>query len=208
MHADVIDAFKSGIGTGWHAVEIVYPGFTLRLCDGGQIEINGDDYLSEDDDYGSLGEVSTISDGETGEAKTVSITLKPPTEAALLALTDPAAQLSRVTIWFGAVDRETGLIVGDPDGVLVGYLNSDTIRLGDAREVDLEVVTADDYALEGQEGQNLSPAFLRSIDPTAAGLDHVTGVRQRDYWGGAPPSSGIRSGGGGGGRNGSQREQF
>lgn len=194
MDATLLAFLKTGTPTVWHAVEIIYPDFTLRLTDAGTVTINGDVFSSEDEDYGSLGAVSEIGDGETGEARTVTIGLKPPTTAALADLIDPEAQLSRVTVWWGGVDPETGDVVGEPEGVAVGYLDTARVIMGETkREIEVEVIMADDYALEAREGQNLSPAFLRSIDPTAAGLDHVTGVTQRDYWGGSPPGGGFIS---------------
>lgn len=200
MDPVLIDCLKTRRPTVGHAVRIEFPTFTLRLTDAANLTLNGEAFVGEDLTYGSLGPVSDFSDGESGEARTVTIVLQPPTEAAIADIIDPAAQFSRVTVWWFGLDPETGAAVGAPEDLCIGYVNTADVTAGGAqRLIELDIVQADDFVMDEREGQNLSPAFLRAIDPSAAGLDHATGVAARDYWGGSQPRSGVTNGAGGGG---------
>lgn len=198
MESTLKAAWRQDAATLWHAVEIVYPDFTLRLCDAGFIEIGGNLFEAEHATYGTLGQVEAFRDGGQDVAGSARITLQPPSGAAMRALTDRAAQMSPVTIYAGAFDPATGLIVGTPERPFVGYLDTGSESIGAGGwAVTLECITGEDRALDAGEGLRMSDPVHQSIWPGEKGFEFVTGVAEPVWWGVKPPAGSVTAGGGG-----------
>ncbi len=181
-------------------MEIVLPGHTVRLCDGGFINWPAVGmFTAQDDLYGTVGGVGSISDSVADEAPANNVTMLPPTTAAAADLADPAAQGSVMRFWLAEADLTTATIVGTPELLFTGVLETVSLRL-DRGERALEI----EYASEAErlfsitEGNVQSPRWHKSIWPGETGLDHATGVSVNVAWGiaGPPRGSSYASGGG------------
>jgi hypothetical protein len=69
-------------------------------------------------------------------------------------------------------------------------------------EVEYQITSGFDYFFEDSEGQRLSPAFYKTIYPSEDGLDNVTGVTRKIYWGQYGPGQTGGTGGLAGGPSG------
>lgn len=199
MDSTLKTALQADAPTIWHAVELVYPDFTLRLCDAGFVTIGGHDFAAEDATYGVLGGVETFRDGGQDVASTATIRLLPPTAEAMRALTAKAGQMSKVKVYTGAVDPATGLAVGTPEEPFVGYVDFGAENIGpDGWSVTLECITGEDRALDTGEGHRLSDPHHQAVWPGEKGLAFVTSVAQPVWWGVRPPAGSGRVVTGGG----------
>lgn len=196
MDSSLKTALQGGAATTFRAVHLAYPGFDLRLTDQGFVTLGGHVYAAEDATYGVLSTVGEISDGDGSEAARLTLTLLVPTLSAVEALWDPAAQGSPVTLYWGAVDSETGALIGAAETPFVGVV--DTVRLMTGPEgwsLEIDCASGQDLALEAYEGQTLSDGFHQSIWPGERGLEYANGVQGKVYWGLDEPRGSIVSGG-------------
>lgn len=209
-----LDAALAAASPTWFgAVRIDLPGYTLRLLDGAGFAVfpegasGGGTYLGRDPVYGVLAAIDEISDGIGDEAPAIGLTLHPASHAAAADLASPAMQGSPVSIFVGAIDRASGLVVPDPELLFVGELDVPTLRsTRNGRSLELEVVSTFERFFADDEGARLADGFHRSVWPGEAGLAFVTGVEKTVYWGmDAPPSAVVpgRAGGAMPGRGGS-----
>ncbi len=180
------------------AVRIALPGHTLRLLDGaGQVTFGGETYTGEDATFGVLAGISSLADGIGDEVPSFDITIIPPDDTAAATLAAATMQGAAVQLWLGAVDRATGLPLGDPYLVFAGEIDVPVIRSGpQGRSVDYQVVSAMERLFQEDEGAKLSDAFHRSIWPGETAFFDVTGIEQTIYWGQAPVASAVSVGGG------------
>jgi hypothetical protein len=179
--------------TVWHAVEIVLPERTIRVCDAGIVSFDGKDFASADPVFGVLGTVSPVSDGTDNQAARVEIEFKPnetgiateflfDTDGEIITDTDdepilvdverafieeaqrPQIQLSAVTVWWGATDADTGEVIGEPEGAFHALLDTSSVSISDrAWSITFDCCSVLDYALQADEGMRLSPAFHKSV---------------------------------------------
>ena len=102
-------ALQGLVVTAFCAVKIVLPGGTVRLIDGsGMVTFGSETYTGLDPVYGTLSAIEQINEEIATSAPRARITLMPPDNAAIVALTNPMVQGSAVTIWVGVVDSSTG----------------------------------------------------------------------------------------------------
>ncbi|MFC3711257.1 hypothetical protein ACFOMD_01660 [Sphingoaurantiacus capsulatus] len=188
-----LEAALSGPSPTWFgALKIELPGHILRLLDGaGFVDFDGGTFVGRDPVYGVLAAIEEIGDGVGDEAPAIGITLHPASDASAAALAAPGMQGSRVSLFVGAVDRATGLVVPDPELVFVGELDVPTLRsTRNGRSLDFDVVSTFERFFDDDEGARLSDGFHQSVWPGELGLAHVTGVEKTVYWGmDAPPDA-------------------
>src|SRR3546814_1496933 len=114
------------------AVEIVLPDYNLRLLDGAsELTINGNPYKGEDATFGTLAAISTLSEEIGEEAPEISIELYPPNASAMATLCNPNMQGSQVSIFVGAVDPTSGLIIGQPEVKFLGEIDVPSLTIGE-----------------------------------------------------------------------------
>lgn len=175
------------------AVEIALPGYDLRLLDGpGSVSFGGRTFVGKDATYGVLGGVEAVQDGADSEAPEITITILPPTMTAAATLANPAAQMSAVTIWIGALDKMTGAVVSDPYVAFVGEVDVPSLTGDQAtRELQYSVTSIFELLFEVDEGVRLNNAFHQSVWPGELGLEYVTEVQRQLPWGaeGARPAA-------------------
>lgn len=171
------------------AVKIEFPGYTLRLLDGsGEITIDGDLYVGEDDTFGTLDTIDVLTETIGDEAPEIQIGLLPPDGAASAELAAFSMQGSKVTIMLGAYDPASGSVVGTPEVLFYGELDVPTIELGQgSRSVGYTVVSVFERLFEVAEGERASDGFHQSIWPGELGLEFMTGTAKNLYWGSKRP---------------------
>lgn len=171
------------------AVEIVYPTFTVRLCDGsGQVTIGGNVFVGADDIYGVLVGPDPFQDGVSAEAPHLTFQIQPPSNTAAAALCDGAAQGSPVSLWFGALDRATGLPIGATQLMWAGALDVPTLVADkNVRIVKIDAESSWDRFFDLDEGILLTNASHQAFWPGELGLEYVTEVQAQLPWGSDAP---------------------
>src|SRR3546814_4177065 len=127
------------------AVEIVLPDYNLRLLDGAsELTINGNLYKGEDATFGTLAAISTLSEEIGEEAPEISIELYPPNASAMATLCNPNMQGSQVSIFVGAVDPTSGLIIGQPEVKFLGEIDVPSLTIGEGGQRSLSYTAVRD----------------------------------------------------------------
>lgn len=171
------------------AVEILLPGYSLRLVDGaGQVTFGGHTFVGRDATYGTLAGLTGYTDGVDDVAPSLTITLMSATLTAQAAVSAPGAQGSQVSIWVGDIDMVTGAVIADPDLAFVGELDVPTWKPGkNKRTLELAVVSAMDRFFDQDEGARLNNGFHQSIWPGETGFEFVSQVQRQIPWGNDNP---------------------
>jgi hypothetical protein len=167
------------------AVKIEFPDYTLRLLDGSaEVTIDGELYVGEDDTFGTLDSIDSLTEQIGDEAPEIQIALLPPDGAASSQLAAATMQGSRVTILFGAYDPASGAVIGQPEVLFLGEIDVPTIDLGEgSRTVSYSVVSVFERLFEVAEGERASDGWHQSIWPGELGLMFMTGTVRNLYWG-------------------------
>lgn len=205
-------------------LKVELPGHTIRVLDGaGEVEYDGQTYTGEDDVYGVLDSIETLSEQVGTEAPAVRFTFLPATLTALADLTNPVNQGSPVSLWCGAVDPATGLLIGAPELLFLGEFDTaDVDASGETTVINFNVASAWERLFEASEGQRLNNAFIQSVYPGALGAQFVISVQRDLPWGydaprpkvvsdvigGQPGRGGSPVGGGSGGSGGPRWRQY
>jgi hypothetical protein len=175
------------------AVEILLPGASIRLLDGsGTVTIGGNVYSGQDATFGTLSAVSPLSDGSGDQSPAINLSIIPPGNAAAATLASAAMQGSLVSLYLGAIDPATGLVIPDPYLVFLGEVDVPILRSGkDGRTLEYEVVSVMERLFSDDEGQRLADGFHQSVWPGETGFFDVTGIENTIYWGVDPPPNSV-----------------
>lgn len=173
------------------AIEIVMPSETLRLSTGLPVSIEGQPYAPKHAVYGSLGRVEGIEDGigDTVPAPTVEMLVA--TDAGVVGLSAATAQGSKVRVWFGSIDRSSGLVVGVQQ-VFSGIM--DTAELNphaSGKRLELHLLTTLALALEPKDHRRCSDSFHQSVWPGERGMRRRADLRRKFAWRSNQPGAGY-----------------
>ena len=172
------------------ALKIELPSYTLRLVDGSAtVVIGGETYVGQDATFGTIAEMSQLTEEIGDSAPEITIALFPPDVTATASLSHPNMQGSRATLMVGAVDPISGIAIGTPEILFLGEIDVPTITLeqNGARKVEYTIVSVFERLFEVEEGQRASNGWMQSIWPGDLGLEHMTGTDVNLYWGAKPP---------------------
>jgi uncharacterized membrane protein YgcG len=179
--------------------EIVLPSRTIRLCDGAFVTWDGNTYTSEDEDFGTIEAIDQVAESISDEAPSGKLTMLPPSIAAAADLFQPEAQGSPMRFWLAEINQATGAVVGTPENLFSGFLNTLNLTIGrQRRAVEIEFMSEAERLFWTKEGNVLSPRFHKSVWAGELGLDFATGTQLAVPWGVAGPGRGTISIGGGG----------
>lgn len=172
--------------TGFFDFEL--PSGTRRMMLGsGEVTYGANTYKGRDTTFGQIVSGDQIREDTTGEAPNTSLTIAVDPAADKSEIAGEAIQLSPVKIYLAALalDASEHLIaVPDPELMFDGFIDQATIGLDAKRdEVDYSIISAFDYFFEDSEGQRLNSQFHKTVWPGELGLDNVTGVTRKIYWG-------------------------
>lgn len=190
-----IAAWQSANPHAFIALELVLPDETVRLTSGGTVVFGGETYHPEHADIGVLSSVANIEEGQVSEAIAPDMTFEPYTDDGVAALTDPEAQGSPWTLYWGQINPETGAVIGTPVTLTTGLLNVPTLTLSAGRRS----VMMTSYTFEQFQ---LTPRNVRLAE-TPALKPLMSGVTRKVYWRAEQPRGAIRYNGGGGSGGGS-----
>lgn len=198
LHPATETALSQPTATIAGLIEMILPGYTLRLCDGsGTVNFGGNLYSGSDDRFGSVAAISPISSGEGNAAPALDFTFIPATSAAVADLSSPTFQGSRVRVWLAVIDPTTGLVIGNPERLFFGLIDTTELVIGrGSRELNIQCVSGFERLFANNEGQRLSDAFHQSIWPGELGLSNVTGITKSVPWGVESPPRAISYGSG------------
>lgn len=185
-----------------HLLRIELPGRTIRLVDGsGFVTWGTEVFRGEDAEFGRIAGFGDFTEGEGTEAPRQLVQLLPSGNAALAALTAPAAQGSPVSIYAAVVVPQTGQIIGEPDPRFVGELDDAGFNPAqNASLLELEVASIWERLFDDNEGHRWNDAFWTSLYGSGArAFEHVTNAGRKMYWGYNGPSSGSGGSSYGGG---------
>jgi hypothetical protein len=176
-------------------VRIDFPDGTLRLLDGaGQVVFDGATWFGEDATYGTLDGVETISDQVGTEAPMIRLTLLPASLGALAAITNPVNQNSLVRVWLGSIDPVTGALIGVPESLFMGVVDTADVDVDKNRTVIvINVASAWERLFEANEAQRLNNSFIQSLYPGALGASFVIAIQRNLPWGYDAPRPAVVS---------------
>ncbi|HYI43724.1 MAG TPA: hypothetical protein VD768_08900, partial [Sphingomicrobium sp.] len=127
----------------------------------------------------------------------------PASTAAAAALSQPSFQGSPIRVWLAEVDPAAGTVIGTPELLLDGELDTTELRLSRGqRKLDIGYISVAERLFQVNEGNVLSPRFHKSVWPGETGLDNATGVGLSVAWGVQSPPRGYSYSGSGGGGSG------
>lgn len=190
---------------------IELPGTTLRYCDGAFLYVGADKFTSADPEFGSIASADAIEDRTGDEAPAGSLTFLPSSVAAAATLSQPHYQGSPLRFYLARVDEQTGTVVGDPELVFDGELDTTTLILGrGTRRLEMSFIGISERLFLVNEGNVVNDRFHQSIWPGELGMVNATGVPSNEPWGveGAPRGSVYGGGGGGNAGGGAFSNQF
>lgn len=174
---------KPGLTT-FTAVSIALSGGTVYLVSGGaDITISAQLYSAYNSTYGALGDVDVISDGIDGQTTRATITLHPPSSAAIAAISAPTEQSARVFVYQGAVNTATGASIGTVETLFRGELDYPSLSVSEAGyALTLECGTEEARLLERNDERKLVNSFHQACFPGELGLEKVTALVRKVYW--------------------------
>jgi hypothetical protein len=181
------------------AIRIALPAHTIRVLDGaGELTVFGETFTGIDSVYGALYTADAMSDGAGDQAPAIQFGFLPPSSASISGIADPLAQGSDVKLIVGAIVG--GAVVADPDILFQGSLDQIDVDADVGKlSVAITAVSAMELFFDNQEGVRLSPSWHKSVWPGETGLDNVTAVTRKIWWGTNDPAPSVTSFGGGGG---------
>lgn len=191
MDATLKTEFQAAGLTTFTAVSIALSGGTIYLVSGGaDITIAAQLYTAFDATYGALGEVDIINDGIDGQTTRATITLHPPSSAAIAALAATAEQDARVFVYQGAVNTATGASIGTVETLFRGELDYPSLFVGEAGyALTLECGTEEARLLERNEERKLVNTFHQACFSGELGLEKVTALVRKVYWRATAPTT-------------------
>lgn len=174
-------------------------GYTINLIDGSgfvTFSHNGvaTTFRGSDPTFGTLATATSIEEKVADEAPTFSFSLLPPTANALGTLSDPRHQSSPVFVYWGCVNEQTGAVIGTPELLWSGRLNTVKTQISAGTLIaECNTVSAFDRLFVAEEGARLNRVWHNSIWPGETGLDFCTAALQDPWWGVDAPATNVKS---------------
>jgi hypothetical protein len=155
----------------------------VRLCDGGFIVFDDETYTSKDATFGSISSIQAMSEGVGDEVPALELEFYPDGSAEPGDLGQPGFQKSRVKLWLGEYDVDTGLISGTPDLLFDGQMDQCVLSVGAERTVAMTVVSTAERLFQRNAGNDLSDGYHQSVWPGEKGEANATGLSVPVAWG-------------------------
>ncbi|MFC7378279.1 hypothetical protein [Brevundimonas sp. GCM10030266] len=197
MDAALVTAFQQAAVLKCTLIRLDMVGGAICLTDGGFVvfdaaEGNGPEtYVSNHPTYGSFDKIGSIKDGSEAETTRIDVPIFPASENAAAALASPTTQGTRVQWWEGAINRDTGLLIGQPELKFDGEIDKARFQVGDNWLLTLECGTQAERQLEQNADWRLNDSFHQLIWPGEKGLSFVDGVTRKKEWRSRPENPGV-----------------
>lgn len=175
----------------FHAIKIDLPstGTSIHLIDGsGTVRFAIDGTMTTltglDPVFGTVGGIDTIAEQIASEAPGVSISLLPPSSAALGELNAIENQGAPVRLWTGLVDEMSGAVIG-VELLWSGRLDTVVTNVSpNMQSCELVTVSAYDRLFAVNEGEALNKTWHQARWPGETGLDFNVDSTVEIFWGG------------------------
>ncbi|MET4683740.1 hypothetical protein [Brevundimonas faecalis] len=145
MDAALIAERRKGVSIRCVLVRIAAPDGAICWTDGGVAVFDSgrgpEIYYGEHPTYGLLSTVGGVSNGAGDQTSRPSLDLFPKDDAAAAKLASPLIQGSPVSIWTGAIGRETGLLIGAPKLEFVGQVDQPAVNAGQSLSMSMRLIT-------------------------------------------------------------------
>lgn len=195
MDATLLNATNAAFLRVFLAVRIeLNSGPAINLIDGSGVvsfPVNGTPttFTGYDPTFGTLASANSVAERVADEAPHFSLTILPPSTSALGTLNDPLQQGSKVYAWWGLVNDDSGAVIGTPELLWNGRLDTVKANISDhVMTADIATVSAFDRLFAAEEGQRLNGEWHRSIWPGETGLDYVYDAQTDIMWGAEAPA--------------------
>lgn len=166
--------------TGWTRailLRIDLPDGPAGWTDGGFVEHDGLTYWGDHPVYGSMDDVPTGMGSNSGGQNTrVTLTFLPRDDVAMASLGSGLNQGSRVRVWYGAISRSTGQLIGAPSLRFDGLLDTPPAAFGMTWSLTWECGTEADLQLEPNADWRLNHGLHSKIWTGDNGMSNVSGV--------------------------------
>lgn len=160
------------------------PAGDVRLVDGGTLTFNGEQYRASHPVFGSIAEVQPINEGVGDEAPAGTLTFSPAPDANPSIINSPTLQGTRIRMWIGEVDGDTGQLTEPPDLMLDGVGDVTRLKLARrSRQLEFDIASRSERLFLLNEGNTLSGEYHRGIYAGERGLDNGIGVPTVVAWG-------------------------
>lgn len=169
-------------------LRVQLPDYTIRLCDGGFIDFQGERYLSEDEIFGTVEGIENLSQGDSDSAPGGSITFLAQTVDVAAKLSSPGMQSSPVHMWQVRADYLTGQPIHSKLR-FAGKIDY-TVLKGQLREQKLEMgfISDGEYLFSKDEGNTLSDQHHQNNYPGELGFNNATNISRVVAWGVQSPA--------------------
>ena len=197
MDSALVTAYQQPAPTKCTLVRLDMPGAAVCLTDDGFVpfdagEGNGvETYFGRHPTYGVLDNVGEINDGAEAETTRLDISILPASDVAAAALGSPTVQGVRVQFWEGAINPDTGLLIGTPELKFDGEIDKPRFQVGESWVLTLECGTQGERQVEPNTDWRLNDAFHQTIWPGELGLTYVDGVARKNEWRSRPENPSI-----------------
>lgn len=170
------------------ALRIDLPDTTVRLLDGAtEVTFSQGTFVGDDPLAGTLKSISMISESFATEAPRFQIAVFPKTADAVAELCAVPNQGSRVRIWFGLIDKDTGAVQGQPHLTIDGIIDVPRVLLTEGqRYVEIDCATSFERFLVKAEAARWINGEHQTIWPGEDGLAHVAKAGESPIWGTEP----------------------
>lgn len=169
-------AYAQRVWTRALLVRLDLPGGTYCLTDGGFVFYDGFYYLGAEPTLGLFVGVSGLTSGMGDQTTRVDLRIAPKSNAAASILGSPSAQGSRVRVWRGAIDRWTGLLVGEPALRFDGEIDQPRFAVGTDRTLTIACGTQSARQLEQNADWRANHSFHTTRWPGETGMIRVAGI--------------------------------
>lgn len=160
------------------------PAGDVRLVDGGTLAFNGEQYRASHPVFGAISDFQPINEGVGDEAPAGTLTFSPAPDADPSVINSPDLQGSRIRMWIGEIDGDTGTLTGPPDLMFDSVVDVTRLKLGrGSRQLEVDIVSRAERLFLVNEGNVLSGEFHRSIYAGERGLDNAVAVSTTVAWG-------------------------
>lgn len=157
-------------------VRLDLPGGSYGLTDGGFAFHDGLYYLGKDPTLGIFMGVSGLTAGMNDQTTRVDIRVGPKDNGAAALLGAPSTQGSRVRVWRGAIDRQTGLLIGQPVLRFDGEIDQPRFSVGVGRTLNIACGTQSARQLEPNADWRANYSFHTTRWPGETGMIKVGGI--------------------------------
>lgn len=169
-------AYSQRVWTRALLVRLDLPGGTYCLTDGGFVLYDGFYYLGAEPTLGLFQGVSGLTSGMGNQTTRVDLRVLPKSNAAASILGSPNTQGSRVRVWRGAIDRQTGLLVGAPVLRFDGEIDQPRFAISSDRSLTIACGTQSARQLEENADWRANHSFHSTRWPGETGMVRVAGI--------------------------------